>query len=300
MENLDAESIATLIKGGVTTLSVALGSKPAAMLIEKVSSALGWYTEPKQIVRKARAEAAATLIKAEADQEVKSLEQRVAIRVANEELKHQRNMESIVIAALPNISEDAMPGEIDDDWLNRFFDKCRLVSNEEVQYLWSHILSGEANQPGTFSPRTIQMLSVLTKEEALAFRRICSFVWTDEDRKPVLILRKDVLEAYEIYNVQSTDLYQCQEAGLVVLNHLDETLLHGENVSFSYFGRQFNMATLIEDDEYSAQVDNIPVGFVKLTLEGRELARICTGEPNWDYMHNTVKSWAKVGIIVSE
>jgi hypothetical protein len=139
MSELDAESIATLVKGGVATLSVALGSKSAALLIEKISGALGWYTEPRRIIRNAKAEAAASIIKAEAEQEAKSVSERTAQRILNEEERYQKNMESIALGAIASVTEDAKPNDIGDDWLDGFFNRARHISDELHQIKYGHI-----------------------------------------------------------------------------------------------------------------------------------------------------------------
>ena len=39
---------------------------------------------------------------------------------------------------------------IEDDWIIKFFDKNRLVTDEDVQDLWASILAGEANSAGSY------------------------------------------------------------------------------------------------------------------------------------------------------
>src|SRR5690606_2950141 len=58
-----------------------------------------------------------------------------------------------------------------------FFEKSKLISDEEMQLLWSRILSEEANFPGTFSKRTLAILSSLDKADAILFQKLCSFCW---------------------------------------------------------------------------------------------------------------------------
>jgi Protein of unknown function (DUF2806) len=58
--------------------------------------------------------------------------------------------------------------EIDDDWLNLFARLAEDKSSEELQGLFGRILAGEIRKPGSFSLRTIQFLSTLSKEDAHA------------------------------------------------------------------------------------------------------------------------------------
>ena len=114
-------------------------SKPANTLVEKVSDAVGGIARPWQIKRVAKAEADAKKTQALADVEVTEIEQRGLIRLAREQGQQQENIEQITYNALPHLSENANPESIEDDWLVHFFDRSRIVSDEEMQTLWSKI-----------------------------------------------------------------------------------------------------------------------------------------------------------------
>lgn len=79
---------------------------------------------------------------------------------------------------------------MDDDWIVNFFDKCRLVRDEQMQSLWARILAGEANKPGTFSRRTVNFVASMDKIDASAFTHLCSFCWHIEKAPRPIILSK--------------------------------------------------------------------------------------------------------------
>ena len=136
-------------------------SKPVNTLIEKISNALGGHFEPHYIRKVAQAQADAAKIEAAAGIEVTDLRQRALRRHLAEEAKRQQNMEAIFAKAVPGIAGDAKTQDVEDDWLTNFFDKCRTVSDEDMQTLWSKLLAGEANHPGSFSKRTVNFLAAL-------------------------------------------------------------------------------------------------------------------------------------------
>ncbi len=70
-------------------------SKPATVLIEKISDAIGGYFKPYQIKRIAKAEAEASIIKAQANTEISALGRRALKRFIAEEAMKQRNIEAI-------------------------------------------------------------------------------------------------------------------------------------------------------------------------------------------------------------
>ena len=92
---------------GQTSLTLAnLGelTKPATILIEKISDAVGGCFKPWQIKRVAQAEAAAEKTRAAARIEITELERRAMQRLFFEEAKKQDNIESITAKALRNIT----------------------------------------------------------------------------------------------------------------------------------------------------------------------------------------------------
>ena len=158
---------------------IALGdlTKPATVLIEKISDAVGGIFKPHQIVRVAKAEAEAERFQAESQIQVTDLHRRAMLRFLEEEAKKQSNIEDITQKALPNLKEDSSPQKVEDDWITNFFDKCRIVSDDDMQKLWSQVLAGEANSPGAFSRKTVNLLADLDKSDAELFMRLCSFGW---------------------------------------------------------------------------------------------------------------------------
>ena len=151
--------------------------KPADTLIKKISNAAGVIFEPRQIKRIAKAKAEAARIEAESKIEITDLHRRVLRRFIEEEARYQKNIEAVTTKALPGLNENADPNSIEDDWIVNFFDKSRIVSDNEMQGLWSRVLAGEANVPGSYSKRTVNFLSDLDKSEANLFANLCGFAW---------------------------------------------------------------------------------------------------------------------------
>ena len=172
-------------------------SKPADTLIKKVSKAVGGIFAPYQIKRVAKAEAEAALIKAQTEIQITDLHLRAMRRFVEEEAKHQKNMEDITAKALPQLNGKADPSKVEDDWITNFFNKCRIVSDDEMQGLWSRILAGESNSPGTYSKRTVNFLSDLDKRDAETFTRLCGFGWVIVGFNPLIYDVK-----HPIYNNQ--------------------------------------------------------------------------------------------------
>lgn len=85
---------------------------------------------------------------------------------------------------------------IDPEWAEHYRQYSKKTFDEEMQKLWGTMLAGEANRPGTFSKRTMMVFSSMSKEEALAFRKLCEystepFAEPEWSHDPIPILVKD-------------------------------------------------------------------------------------------------------------
>jgi len=244
-------------------------SKPADTLIKKVSSAVGGVFEPWQIKRVAKAEAEASLIKAESEIKITDLHRRAMHRFVEEEANRQENMETITEKAIPQLEENSDPNRMEDDWLTNFFDKSRIVSDSEMQDLWAKVLAGEANSPDTYSKRTVNFLGDLDKRDAELFLALCSFGWYFDDFTPLVFDSTD-----PIYNEKGLDFN--------ALTHLDSIgIIKFANISgynqidvpktftVSYFEEPLKLTMAKETDNI------LFIGRVLLTQVGRELALVC-------------------------
>src|SRR5262245_34646597 len=90
-------------------------SKPATVLIERISEAIGGVFKPSQIVRVAKAEVIADRIRAEKQIEISALQRRAFHRFLEEESRKQIIMEDITKKALPLLTDRSKPDQLDDD-----------------------------------------------------------------------------------------------------------------------------------------------------------------------------------------
>ena len=96
-----------------------------------------------------------------------------------EEKRKLENRAAATKAALDDMDADPITAdaqaEIDDDWLNLFVRISEDKSSEELQLLFGRILSGEIRRPGSFSLRTVQLMSTISKQDAEALSRLLSY-----------------------------------------------------------------------------------------------------------------------------
>jgi len=266
--------------------------KPATVLIEKISDAVGGYLKPWQMRRVAKAERDVTLIAACTQLEVSELERRALGRFLAEEARRQANIEAITYRALPMLENDVDPNLVEDDWIVRFFDRCRLVSDDEVQLLWSRLLAGEVNNPGSYSMRTLDLLQSMDKSDALQFSALCRFSLEFGELTPVIfdldatIYRENGLKFDTIRHLGDVGLISIADHGY---------LTGGLPESFSV---RYGELTLVLEFEKPSH-NEIATGNVLLSRAGRELASICRTEPIPELPAYLVQEWTRRGYRVS-
>lgn len=292
----------------ISVVDVGKLSKPATVLVEKISSAIGILYEPRRIKQKAIAEAEASKTKALMDLEIEDIQKRALNRLVNEEIKKQENIESITEKSFASLEENATPENIEDDWLSNFFDKCKLISDEEMQSLWAQILAGESNKPGKFSKRTIEFMSTLDKSDAILFDNFLKHCWFIGDYQP-LIFDYDENKIYEDNNINFSSLMHLNDIGLINFNPttgfrkiLKDDFI--DSISIGYYGR------ILDLDFKSTPQKEIQTGVAILTKIGTDLAQV--SHPNIykktdnkteyddEFYHYVVTNLFKQNIVLSE
>ena len=202
-----------------------------------------------------------------------------------EEAKKQSNIEEITAKALPQVDENAQPQNMEDDWITNFFEKARLISDVEMQDLWSKILAGEANSPGTYSKRTVNSLGSLDKSDAYLFQSLCGFGWSIGSLFPLIYDLK--AEIYALHGINFSSIKHLDEIGLVSFDNVGSYMLSNlpKKIRVAYYGKPI-------DIEYEKEKDNVlNVGHVKLSKVGEELAPICGSKPIEDFFDYVIEDW---------
>lgn len=244
-------------------------SKPANTLIEKVSGAIGGVFEPFQIKRVAKAEAEASLIKAKSEIEITDLHRRAIQRFVEEEATRQENMEQITTKAIPKLEDNSDPSKMDDDWITNFFDKSRIISDDEMQNLWASILASESNSPGSYSKRTVNFLGDLDKNDAKLFLSLCRFGWYFGEFTPLIFDSQDSI--YNNAGINFSTLTHLDSIGLIQFNSISNYVRKGlpKKLTVSYFEEPISLTIPNNNNT------EITLGHVLLTQVGHELASVC-------------------------
>lgn len=239
--------------------------------IDKIGSAIGWIAKPHGI-KEAKVEAQKSIIHEIAGRDdLNPVEKYAIIDNIQEIVKKYKNKNSIVEQAIYYLEPTADPEKMDNDWLSFFFDKAGIISDKQMQIIWSKILAGEANKPGKYSKHLLHILSIMNIDDSNSFTRLIPFCMNLNNERiiPFIYYRKmrdfeKVKKYYEENKISYRVFILCQRLGLIIFNE-----------------RGFNCSTKNADlyyDKYEINLlgsNNILYGNVAFTPEGSQLYEIC-------------------------
>ena len=278
--------------------------KPAKELIERISNAIGIVYYPYNQRRIARADAEVNEIKALAQQQISRLNDtdsmekligRTQSRVDFGNIRDQINIESVLEKTLPLLNEESNPSQLDDDWMKVFFDRCASISDGEVQGIWARLLASEAGKVGSYSIRTLRLLSELSKDEQQKFQEVCQFTWIINGI-PHLIISDSNDNIYHEHFYPK--LLILESSGLIKINDVANTFYKVDpsdrnNLTQGIFIRHVDELFTIRNVEKTINIGmDIPLGMAFFTPVGKELLQLVKRESIPDFIEHSLDFWS--------
>lgn len=193
-------------------------------------------------------------------------------------LKNQSSIVEIALDAAPAGTNFTETSSVEDEWLERFMDSAKFVSDEKVQYLWGNILAKEFEQPNSTPPSVMRILSEITPFYANAFQILCNLsvhiIPVDHEGKlrpphsvPILPANYDYLSAF---NLNFSTLNELEMLGLIQYNTFPGYALQFDTSVYAKLHLAYgtNVATVLKYPN-----KRFPVGNVMLTAAGESIAR---------------------------
>ncbi|WP_082448066.1 DUF2806 domain-containing protein [Xylophilus sp. Leaf220] len=247
-------------------------AKPVEVLVQAITSAVGIWYEPHQMKRIARAKGEVSLIEFANQQKLSALESRAVNRIVVQESRAQNNIESIASQSLPLVKEDAHPEQLKSDWLSNFFDKAKHISDEQMQSAWAKVLAGEANTPGSFSRRAVNLLAEIDGADAFLFDTLCRFrVSFPEEYVIVSEVRNEI---YNRHGINFASLTHLENLGLIAFSSLSSFLIQPDQnkLTAQYCDHKLDLTL------FAMPIPELSVGRVMLSGPGSEIASLCVRE----------------------
>lgn len=211
--------------------------------------------------------------------------QRSNYRLQYQQARKEHNIESVIGKTVLELEDKTVEStdDVDEDWLNRFFNIVEDVSDEQLQSLWSRILAGEILQPHSYSLRLLEFLRNISKDELDLILKIMPFITGD-----VIFNDDNVLSKYDI------------NYGLIL--KLDEIgiLNSSATISQNYDLNNNEQASLFDNSEIICLVKNkssekkhISVPIFTVNEIGLKLQKLSNTKMNVDFVKEILTSISK-------
>lgn len=218
------------------------------------------------------------------------LEERAHRRERLEQLRNQKNLESIIKRANAYCSGTDIAERVDQDWFNNYLSLAQGISNKTMQDLWSKILAKEITHAGSFSHKTLKVFRTMSIHEAKLFAKVCSIAVKDNSKKNIRVIsgayykpgllnlfnkkRRQIINLSE-FSLNYTELLTLAENNLIFIQETESSpLVKNEELHFNYNGSPLNL---------SAKKANCILSFYKLSPVGTELANLISDNVDEKY-----------------
>ena len=242
---------------------------------------------------------------------VQKFGQRVLREQVNLDMISQRAASEILDAG--DSTDQSAPEEsvdtINDDWLNAFETEARQKSTQEMQAFFGKVLASEIRKPGSYSTRTVRILSSLDQDIANHFAKLCSMcISTLGQHVRVSSLGgKAGSNALQEYGLDFATLNLLNEHGLIISEFNSwwefipcEALPGGGQqavcIPLSYQGRHW----ILMPKSTSEVGKKLRIDGVALTRSGRELLTIVKIKPMDSYSKELTQFFEKNGFRMTE
>ncbi|MBR2929459.1 MAG: DUF2806 domain-containing protein [Oscillospiraceae bacterium] len=205
-------------------------------------------------------------------------------RMLVDAVRQETNIEKVLeVAAKELPTAEAVSDEpVDADWITRFFDIIKDISNEEMQYVWGKILAGEISMPNSFSLRTLEIIRNLSRQEAEAFQKILPYTLRLNE-KMFVISDTDILKKY---GIRFGSILVLDECGLISSDSMISLNVEITDTDPEVLFSKNRVAVL---KGVSPNQAKLSFGVFSLTRVGKELATALEYESNDNYFDDVAE-----------
>lgn len=222
-----------------------------------------------------------------------------------------QNLARIMQKAMLQLTDDARPDQISDDWVANSKDKARTCSDPDMAELWAQLIAGEANAPGSYSRKTVNVLADLEPDDARLFRNLSMFRMIPADgtyskslgrvteirpqlnRRPTLLILDSEHSIYTAAGINFVSLSRLEWLGLITSSVTGYETTHiGPGLMIRSLGNE--LLFVVPSDK------SIGLGEYQFTPAGEELSKLCTPLESPDGFADYIeRAWGDKGIRVT-
>lgn len=196
-------------------------------------------------------------------------------------IRQEKNIESVIEMTAEDIknSTEVSDESVDSTWIYRFFDAVKDVDSEDIQRIWSKILSKEIASPNSTSLRTLETLRNMSTKEAHSFEKIMPYVINFGG--DTCLVSSD-LELMRSFNITTEDYFLLDWCGLIQMVpfcNVSDMVDSKDQRRNLWTNDRLLLITNKTDGNIKLQIDNIYL----LTMAGKELFNILYSEPDNEF-----------------
>lgn len=168
------------------------------VLLNKVEKATGWIFS----TTKAKKEGYKNIIEEISKRDdINPIDRTVIISNFRKIKREHKNKTQIVDKAISLLEKGDNPEKLDNDWVLRFFEFCKAVSNEDLQYVWAKILANECKENSNNSFKLLNTISEISNNEINLIRKIlkeCNYGIRNFEAIGIIFIKNEYLEDIDI------------------------------------------------------------------------------------------------------
>ncbi len=181
-------------------------------LLNKIEKGTGWIFSTETAKKEGYKNLIDEISKRE---DINPIDRAVIISQFNKIKREHRNKAQIIDKSIKLLEKGDNPERISDDWLIKFFESCKNVSDEELQYIWAKILANECKEEKNNSFKLLRTISELSKNEIDAIIKIvkeCNYGVSSFEAIGILCLSNNYLENI---NVKYEEIVELEDIGIM-------------------------------------------------------------------------------------
>lgn len=201
-------------------------------LLDKIEKGTGWILSTETAKKQGYKNIIDEISKRD---DINPIDRAIIISQFNKIKKEHKNRAQIIDKAVKLLEKGDNPEKIEDDWLIKFFDLCKNVSDEELQFVWARVLQKECTEEGKSSLRLLRTISDLTKREINMITKIAKNINYATANSEYWGIVCSEIQFLETIDISFDEIMELEELGVIkreFLSFKDESRFSYHNVNY--------------------------------------------------------------------
>ncbi len=260
-------------------------------LLDKIEKATGWFFSTATAKKEGYKNIIEEISKRN---DINPIDRAVIISDFKKIEKEYKNKTRIIDKAIHLLDKKDNPEKIDNDWLLRFFDLCKNVSNEDLQYVWAKILANECKENSKNSFKLLRTISDISIDEINLIKKMlkgCNYTMPNTQTIGIVFLNHNYLNNMKI---KYEDIIKLEDTGIMKR----EQITLPDEFSFDLEDR---VVKFIKKEEVKKYLNlSHSANFYRFTYTGMEILELIEEETNEDPLKKLEKAIDSEYNIVTE